>query len=112
MKKSLFFLLVLVSFLSVSNFASADIVLPNPLGSVGTVADLVSNITSYIFSLIGILAVLMFVISGVLFVISAGNPGKIDQAKKIAIYAAVGTGIALSGAGLIALVKQILTGTP
>ncbi len=117
MKKVLFFLIFFVGFLALAGFALADpITLPNPLclggpGSAGCVDSfltLITNITNYIFLVIGSLAVLMFVISGIMFVASAGNPARIEKAKKTAIYAAIGAAIALSGAGLIELVKSII----
>ncbi len=118
--KNIIFLFVFVGFLSAFSFTYATdpgspvITLPNPLESsgVGSFADLIENITKYIAGVIGMVAILMFVISGIQFVTSAGNPGKIDQAKKTAIYAAIGTGIALAGAGLIELVKTIISYTP
>lgn len=85
--------------------------LPDPLGGrIPTFVDLIKAIVSYISTIIGTLAVLMFVIAGIMFVTSAGNSSKIDQAKKTAIYAAIGVAIALAGGGLIALVQLIITG--
>jgi hypothetical protein len=84
--------------------------LPNPLGETDTFEKLVTNITNYIFGVIGALAVLMFVYAGILFVISAGSEEKIGKAKKAAIYAAVGAAIAIAGAGLVATIKQVLQG--
>lgn len=110
MKKRFVFLFAFVGFLSFASLVLARIILPNPLGGVKTFAELISNITFYISGLIGVLAVLMFVIAGIQFVTSAGNPGRIDQAKKTAIYAAIGAAVALSGAGLIQLVERIIKG--
>lgn len=96
-------------FIGFANSAYAQIFLPNPL-SAGSFLELIENITAYISTVVGALAVLMFIISGIVFLSSAGNPGKIEQAKKIAIYAAVGTAIALAGQGLIQLVAFIIGG--
>ena len=109
-KKNFIFLLVSVSFLSLAGLALADVItLPNPL-YVNSFQALIVNITNYIFGVVGALATLMFIWAGILFVVSGGNPGKIDQAKKTAIYAAVGAAIAIAGSGLIALINYIISG--
>lgn len=98
----------------------AGVSLPNPLcpnwdgtGScpancVCTLSGLINNIATYITNIIGILATLMFLIAGILFVISAGNPGRVETAKKAAIYAAIGAAIALAGKGLIEVIKAVI----
>ena len=52
----------------------------------------------------------MFLWAGILFLTSAGNEQRITSAKKAVFYAIIGLAIALSGAGLIALVQVIITG--
>lgn len=127
MKTSLVLLLSLVVLLGAfSTVSAATISLPNPLcaGQPGTpngpggancidnFPALIAMITNYISSIVGILAVLMFVIAGIYFVISAGNPEKIEKARKIAIWAAIGVAISLAGYGLVAVVKAVIGATP
>lgn len=106
MKKSLIFLLTFAVLLSFTGVAYA-VELANPLGNT-TFIGLICKIVAEISKWIGALAVLMFVWGGILFVTSAGNEGRIGTAKKIIIYAAIGTGIALAGFGLIELVATII----
>lgn len=117
MKNKFVFLILFISSLSVASFVLADVVtIPNPLclggpgskGCVNSFEVLITNISFYISTIIGSLAVLMFVISGIMFVASSGNPGRIESAKKTAIYAAVGAAIALSGAALVQVVKAVI----
>lgn len=124
MKKFLVFLLSLVVMTSFAGFASADVIsLPNPLcaGAQGQAnpcvpsptcvcgfRDLLARVSTFIFSVIGVLAVLMFVIAGILFVISAGDAGKVQKAKDMAIWAAIGVVVAFAGQGLIALVTAVI----
>ncbi len=114
MKKILFLFFAIVIFCGLTNFVLAagpyGVSLFNPLGSVNDFGTLIKNIVTYVSGIIGALAGLMFVIAGILFVISGGNPAKIDQAKKAAIYAAIGAAIAFAGGGLIALITQIISG--
>ncbi|KKP41927.1 MAG: hypothetical protein UR46_C0034G0014 [Parcubacteria group bacterium GW2011_GWA1_33_6] len=69
---------------------------------------LIAQITNYISLVIGSLAILMFVISGIMFITSAGSPEKIRRAKDIAVYALIGAAIALSGAGLVVVVREVI----
>lgn len=117
MKKILIFFLVFTSFLGIAGLALADtITLPNPLcpggpGSVGCIDSiplLIEKITLFVRNVIGGVAILMFVIAGILFVVSAGNPGKIETAKKMAIYAAWGVAIALAGTALVQVIKAVI----
>ena len=117
MNKKILLLFSLLVFASVAGFVSAEqVALPNPLcpngpgspGCVDSIQTLISRVTDYIFSIIGIIAVLMFVISGIFFVISAGDPGKVQKAKDIAIWAAVGAMIAIAGKGFIEVVKAVI----
>ncbi|OGZ66433.1 MAG: hypothetical protein A3C50_02460 [Candidatus Staskawiczbacteria bacterium RIFCSPHIGHO2_02_FULL_43_16] len=125
MNKKILFLLVLVVFLGAGGAVSAaTISLPNPLcpnmqtpcapgpACICGFADLIERIVFYLSTIIGILAVLMFVIAGIYFVISAGNPEKIKRARDIAIWAAIGVAISLAGTGLVAVVKSVIGATP
>ena len=122
MKKSIVILLVSVCLLGTAGLAMADTIsFPNPLclnpppgacvpspNCVCGFTDLIERITKYIFDIIGILAVLMFVVAGVFFVLSVGSPEKVKKAKDMAIYAVIGLSIALAGEGLIALLKVVI----
>jgi len=69
--------------------------------------SLISTISQYILGIIGILATLMFLIAGILFVVSHGDPGKITTAKHAAIYAAIGVAIAVAGEGFIKVIQAV-----
>lgn len=118
--KKVFALLVCMTVLgSFALTAAAAISLPNPLcpngagssGCVDSLPTLIQNITNYIFGVIGALAVLMFVWAGILFVSSGGNPGQITKARHALIYAVIGAAIALAGTGLVAVIREVITGS-
>jgi hypothetical protein len=79
----------------------------NPIQA-GSFEDIINSIINFIFKIAIILAPLMVIVSGFLFVTSAGDPKKITQAKNILIYAAVGLLIVLLSKGILAIIKQIL----
>ncbi len=123
-KKFVFLLLFSCLFLSAHVVFADTVTLPNPLclnmanpcqsspTCICNLTDLIKKITDYISGIIAILATLMFVVSGIMFVASAGNPGKIEQAKKVAIYAAIGAGIALAGKGLVDVIVAVIGASP
>lgn len=108
-KKNLIFSITFIG-LGLANLALAQVTLPNPLGAVGDFPTLISNIATYVFSIVGVLSVLMFLWAGIIFLTSAGNDQKVSSAKKALFYAVVGLAIALSGTGLIQLVEYIILG--
>lgn len=62
-----------------------------------TVFDLASNVMNWLLGLTGILAVIGFVISGVLYLTSAGNEEQAEKAKTIMTYSIIGLVVALIG---------------
>src|SRR3989344_624103 len=115
-KNLLLFFVLLSVFLGAGNFASAiQLTLPNPLCLSGNNADpncintfgkLVDKIINYLVNIVGVLAILMFVWAGALFLTSAGNPTQIEKARKALIFAIIGTAIVLAARGLIAAIQE------
>lgn len=56
------------------------------------------------FGILGSIAVLMFVIGGIMYILSKGNPGDMAKAKDTLIYAAVGMGIIIMSYAIVAFV--------
>lgn len=119
MRKNLEILLVCLVFLSVGSFAIADniITLPNPLcpannagnaNCIDSIPRLISQIATYISTIVGALAVLMFMWAGICFLLSGMSPSYLEKGKHALWYAIIGTGIALSGAGLVAVITAVI----
>ena len=89
-------------------FAHADntISIPNPGPSSFTA--LLNNIVSYVSGLIATLAVIMIVISGILYLTSGGIPSRTEAAKKCLLYAVAGIAVALAASGIVATINAIL----
>lgn len=82
---------------------------PNPLqGGANTVAELVGIIVKWIFSIAIPIAVAVIVYSGILFLTSKGDPGKVTKAREMLQYAIIGLAIILVGSGFISLIRSIL----
>ena len=78
----------------------ANVVVLTPLPHPDT-ATLISTILSFVFGIVGALAVLFITISGFRYIVSAGDPQKVAQAKEGIIYALVGLAVAISAEAIV-----------
>lgn len=79
-----------------------DITHPNRDGSLGE--DQIAGVIELFFILAGIIAVIMIIIGGYWYVLSAGDPQKVEKAKKTIIYSVIGLVISLSAWAIIGFV--------
>lgn len=122
MKKSMFLkaillitlLLVLKAGLSLPVSAQAwdpdfitDTGLPGEGGSV-SVYGIIENLMSWILAIFGILGVIGFAISGILYLTAAGDDDQIKKAKKAMNYSLIGLVVGLSGLVVIYWVDNFL----
>jgi hypothetical protein len=88
-------------------FAQADFGQTSPdriaaaTGGTGDFKSLLLSIINYFLGFLGVLAVLMVVYGGVLYIIASGDPQKADKGKKIIMYAIIGIVIILLSFALI-----------
>lgn len=92
------FALTLTAGVAVSSFAFAQALQP-PI-NFNSFPALFGNITGMVGSLIAGLGAIMVIISGLLFAISAGDPGMMQKAKTALIYAFSGIAIGLVARGI------------
>ncbi len=81
----------------------------NPLPS-QTLEEVIDNLIDFIFSISIVVAPLMIVWAGGLYITSAGSEDKIKTAKNIIVYALSGLAVVLLAKGLVAIIIQILGG--
>ncbi len=77
----------------------------NPLGSV-TPLEIINNIITALLGLTGVLALIAFIYGGVLWMISFGDPGKVEKGKKMMIWAVIGLVVVFSSYAVLTLVFQ------
>ena len=70
--------------------------------------DIIDNAINFIFNVAIVLAPLMIIVAGFLFVTAGGNPEQINRAKAIIIWTAVGFLIILLARGIMGIIKNIL----
>lgn len=78
-------------------FSATDAVNAAPTLSDATVFDLVANVMDWLLGLVGVLAVVGFVIAGVMYLTSAGDQEQAEKAKTVMTYAIIGLVVALVG---------------
>jgi len=80
----------------------------NPL-KYDKIEDVIGAIAGFVFQIALILAPLMLIIAGFLFVTSMGEPDKVRKAKDLALHTIIGLIIVLLARGLVTLIAEILT---
>lgn len=75
-----------------------------------SIVDIITSLMQWLLLIVGILAVIGFVISGILYVTAAGDEGQIDKAKKALVYSIIGIIVALIGLIVITAVTNLLGG--
>jgi hypothetical protein len=79
---------------------------PGDLPQVSAGPKAITNIKNIVFGVVGALAFLMIVVSGLRYVLSAGNPDKARKAREGVIYALVGLVITLMAWAIVTFVAE------
>lgn len=66
----------------------------------------VRNILSVVFTLVGVIAVVMIVVGGIFYIISQGNADKIQKAKSTILYGIVGLIVTLLAFAIVNFVLE------
>lgn len=78
--------------------------LSNQAGAVATI----SAVIAFLASILAVVAILMIVVSGILYMISAGDTARIDTAKRILTYAIIGLIVALLAWVIVNVISNTL----
>lgn len=100
-------LITLFSFL-IPNLTGA-ITIENPLKA-ESFEELIENLIDFIFWVAVVIVPLMIIIAGFYFLTAAGNPERVNTAKRIIFWSIVGFAIVLLAKGIISMIKQIIGG--
>ena len=74
---------------------------------VSKIENFAQNVIQVLVTLAGLLAAGFFVVGGISYITSSGNPEHLDRAKKTIIYSGIGLAVALGAFVLSGLVSQI-----
>ncbi len=81
-----------------------DTTIPNGVGTSLSILQIAQNVLSFLLTIIGIIAIIMLVIGGIMYLTAAGNEDQLDRGKKIVKYSIIGIFIALAS---LVLVRQV-----
>lgn len=77
----------------------------------GTISDIISGFLSWLLVIFGVLGIVGFVISGVIYLLSTGDDTAIERAKKAMMYSILGIVIGLAGFVIMQAVFWMLQGS-
>ena len=113
MKKIIILSLILVFFFGCFVFAeeattSTTAVIQNPLGDINDFQGLIDRLIEWIINMALVIAPLIIVFAGLSYATAGGDPGKIEKAKTMLLYAAVGMAVVLLAKSLIETLGKII----
>jgi len=89
------------------NVGDAPEGVPDDLGAEG-VSDVLFRVINFALGILAALAILVIIISGILYITSGGDEDRIERAKTYLIFAIVGLVVALLGYVIVAAVSGAL----
>ena len=106
-------LLIAFAFLAVGHFAHAAVTIENVGGSLGLgAADLkqtILNVVKLALGLLGLIAVIVMIYGGFVWLTSRGDEKKIDKAKRILLNGAIGLVIILVSWAIVLFIQRFIT---
>jgi|JI8StandDraft_1071087.scaffolds.fasta_scaffold137015_2 Na+-driven multidrug efflux pump len=76
----------------------------------GGVVGFLSTILNWLLGILGVVALIAFVIAGFMYIFSAGDEEKAEKAKNTMLYAIIGVVVALIGYIIIKVIQGFLNG--
>jgi hypothetical protein len=83
---------------------------PGAGGSGHPIADVLTRALMWLLGIFGLLAIICFVVAGVLYLSAQGDPTRIEKAKKATIYGVIGVVVGLIGLVVIRTIEKLLRG--
>jgi hypothetical protein len=77
----------------------------------GTIFNIVESVLNWLLALLGIFGIIGFVISGIIYLVSAGDEDTIERAKRAMTWSIIGVIVGLMGFVIIQAVNSMLGGS-
>ena len=100
--------LILLGFLILPLAASAQLQPFGPGVKISNLPGLITNIVNAVWVVFTVIVVVMFVVAGVLFLTSHGEPAKLQQAKAAFIWGVAGVAVGIVAFSIIYLVGHVI----
>jgi len=82
----------------------------NEINEARSLTEIALNITRFLLSLVGVLAIVMLVSGGIIYILSAGDQSRTDIAKRTIVYAIIGLVVALVSLVIVGQVVGVISG--
>lgn len=92
-----------------AGFVLADSASIEPFTSATTFCGLLTMIGDKVGLLIASLGTIMIIVAGIFYLTSAGNPQRMETAKKALFYAIAGIVIGISAKAIVGIIKEIIS---
>lgn len=100
-------LFILPAFSLAINIADVNIY-AEPTGTLTDIILVLNKILPIVWAVFVAIAIIMFIVAGIDFLIAQGEPGKLQQARRFVIWGFVGVAVAIIGYSVFKLVNTIL----
>ncbi|PIP26204.1 MAG: hypothetical protein CO140_03445 [Candidatus Moranbacteria bacterium CG_4_9_14_3_um_filter_40_7] len=77
----------------------------------GSIHDIIKNVVYWLLGIFAFFGIIGFVVSGIMYLVSAGNDEMITKAKKYMLYSIVGVVVGLMGYVILQAAKWMLGGS-
>ncbi len=77
----------------------------------GSITFLLQQLMSWLFGILGFLAIIGFLISGILYLTAAGDEDQAGKAKNAMMYSIIGIVVALLGFVIVSAARNFFSGT-
>lgn len=95
---------ILTSLVSLSILAAPVLALAQPSGNIGSIEALIDVIEKYLWIVFGLIAVIAFVVAGILFLTAGGDPEKVKQARTAFIWGVVGVIVGILAFSIVQII--------
>ena len=102
--------IIIISFILCGSFfflGAYALTINNPLAS-DDVSDIVKGIWKFVYTVAIAIVPLMAIIAGFMFMTAGGNPEKVNQAKNLLLWLAVGVAVVMLAGGIVQLIRKIM----
>jgi cytochrome bd-type quinol oxidase subunit 2 len=108
MKKYILSILVMIFLFSITGSVLA-VKIDNPLDPINNFGDLLKQISTGISLLVGTLSVIMIIVAGIMYLVSAGDPQKVNTAKSALKYAIIGIVLSIIAVPIVDTIIDVLS---
>ncbi len=78
-----------------------------PASSALTLSQIATNVLNFLLSIVGILALIMLVVGGIMYLTAAGDEDRADTAKKIVKWSIIGIAVALASLVIVGQIADL-----